>query len=113
MANGFGGAIQFKAQDSGVDAALGYHAMVRDGADTTGQHQFFCTGAGSTSRLDIAETAITASVKIIAPACTTSTASFNAPHGTAPSTPANGDMWTTTAGLYVRINGVTKTVTLT
>lgn len=29
------------------------------------------------------------------------------PHGTAPTNPVNGDMWTTTAGLYVRINGVT------
>jgi len=29
------------------------------------------------------------------------------PHGTAPSSPANGDLWTTTAGLYVRINGTT------
>lgn len=34
-------------------------------------------------------------------------AGFNLPHGSAPSSPVNGDMWTTTAGLYVRINGVT------
>lgn len=33
--------------------------------------------------------------------------SFNLPHGTAPTAPVNGDMWTTTAGLYVRINGAT------
>jgi hypothetical protein len=29
------------------------------------------------------------------------------PHRTAPSTPVNGDIWTTPAGLFVRINGVT------
>lgn len=29
------------------------------------------------------------------------------PHGSAPSSPVNGDMWTTAAGLFVRINGVT------
>lgn len=29
------------------------------------------------------------------------------PHGTAPTSPANGDIWTTTAGLFVRINGST------
>jgi hypothetical protein len=29
------------------------------------------------------------------------------PHGAAPTSPTNGDMWTTTAGLYVRINGAT------
>lgn len=34
-------------------------------------------------------------------------ASINLPHGTAPTSPNNGDMWTTTAGIYVRINGVT------
>lgn len=38
---------------------------------------------------------------------------FRLPHGTAPSSPVNGDIWTTSAGMFVRINGVTKTVTLT
>lgn len=38
---------------------------------------------------------------------TTGTASFNAPHGVAPTSPGNGDFWTTTAGLFARINGVT------
>lgn len=38
---------------------------------------------------------------------TTARASLNIPHGVAPTTPVNGDMWTTTAGLFVRINGVT------
>ena len=40
-------------------------------------------------------------------------AGFRAPHGTAPSSPVNGDFWTTTSGAYIRINGVTKTFTLT
>lgn len=34
-------------------------------------------------------------------------ASLNLPHGTAPSAPANGDVWTTTGGLYAYINGAT------
>jgi hypothetical protein len=34
-------------------------------------------------------------------------AGLNLPHGVAPNSPANGDIWTTTAGLYVRINGAT------
>lgn len=37
----------------------------------------------------------------------TAGAKFNIPHGTAPTSPVNGDMWTTTAGLYVQINGAT------
>jgi hypothetical protein len=38
---------------------------------------------------------------------TTAAATINLPHGTAPTSPANGDCWTTTAGLYCRINGAT------
>ena len=37
----------------------------------------------------------------------TSSAGFNLPHGAAPTTPVNGDLWTTTTGIYVRINGAT------
>jgi len=35
------------------------------------------------------------------------------PHRTAPGTPTDGAIWTTSSGMFVRINGVTKTVTLT
>jgi hypothetical protein len=38
---------------------------------------------------------------------TTAGASLNIPHGAAPTSPVNGDMWTTTSGLFVRINGST------
>ncbi len=34
-------------------------------------------------------------------------AGFNLPHGAAPTSPNNGDVWTTTSGLFVRINGAT------
>jgi len=37
----------------------------------------------------------------------TSLPSIRIPHGTAPSAPVNGDVWTTIAGLFVRVNGVT------
>lgn len=50
--------------------------------------------------------AINAGSTIFAPAATTSISSIRLPHGAAPSSPVNGDMWTTTAGLFVRINGV-------
>jgi hypothetical protein len=42
-------------------------------------------------------------------ASTTSAASINIPHGTAPTSPSNGDVWTTTSGLLARINGTTQT----
>lgn len=34
-------------------------------------------------------------------------AGLNVPHGTAPSSPVNGDLWSTSAGLFFRVNGVT------
>lgn len=40
-------------------------------------------------------------------ASTTAEASLNVPHGTAPISPVDGDVWTTSAGLYARINGIT------
>lgn len=40
-------------------------------------------------------------------ASATGGSTLNVPHGTAPSSPVNGDIWTTSAGLYVRINGTT------
>lgn len=38
---------------------------------------------------------------------TTGSASINLPHGTAPTSPVNGDLWTTNSGLYVQISGST------
>jgi hypothetical protein len=40
-------------------------------------------------------------------ASTGTRAGFNLPQGTAPTSPVNGDLWTTSAGLYARINGAT------
>lgn len=41
-------------------------------------------------------------------ASTTAAAALNIPHGTAPTSPVNGDSWTTTSGDFARINGVTR-----
>lgn len=40
-------------------------------------------------------------------ASTTARASLRLEHGVAPTSPNDGDIWTTTAGLFVRINGAT------
>ena len=47
---------------------------------------------------------------IVAPAATSSIASLNAPHGVAPTAPVNGDLWTTTAGFFARVNGATASL---
>ena len=38
----------------------------------------------------------------------TNGAGFNIAHGVGPTTPVNGDIWTSTSGLFMRQNGVTK-----
>jgi len=58
-------------------------------------------------KIDSNTSQITATYQIVLPATTTALASLNMPHGTAPTTPVNGDVWTTTAGLYARISGAT------
>lgn len=50
---------------------------------------------------------VTPTAMIDLPAGTTARASLRLRHGVAPTTPNDGDMWTTTAGLFVRINGAT------
>ena len=47
------------------------------------------------------------------PASTATKAPLRIPHGVAPTSPVDGDMWTTSAGLFVRIGGVTRQVTVT
>ncbi len=51
--------------------------------------------------------AISATVPFYTVAATTARTSLNIPHGAAPTTPTNGDVWTTTAGVFARINGAT------
>jgi hypothetical protein len=79
-------------------------------------------GATSLSIRDAADTAdlmlfnvagITLAQSLITTASLTGAAGLNIPHGTAPTSPVNGDMWTTTGGAFVRINGVTKSINLT
>ena len=48
--------------------------------------------------------------KINTPAATTASAFLSLPHGTAPTTPVNGDIWSTTTGLVGRFNGFTRTM---
>ena len=51
--------------------------------------------------------AATSTSYLTLPVSTTSVSTLRVPHGAAPTSPVNGDIWTTTAGLYVRINGAT------
>lgn len=44
---------------------------------------------------------------LITKASAATAAGLRLPHGIAPTAPVNGDLWTTTAGIYARINGAT------
>lgn len=44
------------------------------------------------------------------PASIESQASLTVPHGVAPTAPVNGDIWSTTSGIYIRINGANRTL---
>jgi len=44
---------------------------------------------------------------LVLPAATSGLGPLRIPHGTAPSAPDNGMLWTTSAGLYVQVNGAT------
>lgn len=63
--------------------------------------------AGEVMRLTCVARTLQMTGEIITAASATANAGFNLPHGTAPSSPVNGDLWTTTAGVYARINGTT------
>jgi hypothetical protein len=52
-------------------------------------------------------TAATTTAFLTLPLATTAASSVRLPHGSAPTSPVNGDMWTTSSGLFVRINGAT------
>lgn len=51
--------------------------------------------------------ALSVTGKVTTAASSSGDAGLSLPHGTAPSSPTNGDVWTTTAGIYVRVNGST------
>ena len=76
--------------------------------ESAGSWQIYTGTGAKTLALTIDTNQISTFVSYaIMPAATTSIPSIRLPHGTAPSSPTNGDMWTTTAGLYVQINGST------
>jgi hypothetical protein len=62
----------------------------------------FVTNSGATDAVTIASTG-----KTTFQASSTTAASINLTPGTAPTSPVNGDMWSTTAGVYAQVNGST------
>ena len=65
------------------------------------------TGTLSASGIGGIGAATSSTTNLNLAAGTTGVSTLRIPHGSAPSAPVDGDMWTTTAGLYIRINGGT------
>ncbi len=95
-----GGAQYIGFDAAGFDNQLGVELGVNAGAPTVQAYDRNLNVVG-TLNLNPLGGAVTT------PASQTSTAGFRVPHGSAPSSPVDGDIWTTTAGLFVRINGAT------
>lgn len=72
---------------------------------------FFDKNFGIVYRVAIADEAgnlsFSGSAALGLPPSTTTLSSLRVPHGTAPSSPTNGDLWSTTSGFYGRVNGTT------
>jgi hypothetical protein len=101
-------------------------AFVFNGVDfqETAEIKFFVDGAvangqNSPSRIEfwtnvlnappLVRVTITSQGLLLTQAVSATISGFRLPHGTAPSSPVNGDLWTTSAGgLFGRINGVTQ-----
>ena len=92
------------SSESGSDAGSNLQIVSRTDA-----------GANKTTVVDInrASGTVTLAGQLSTKASATGGSGLVVPHGAAPTAPTDGAIWTTTAGLFVRINGVTKTVTLT
>lgn len=108
-ASGDGAALLFRNDGANI-FQLGNKSAILGGAydatcylQPTGTMEF----AGALNITDTTISALTVGGTISAPASSTARASIKLPHGSAPSSPVDGDMWTTTAGLFVRINGAT------
>jgi hypothetical protein len=97
--------------DTAIDAAD--HRIVVEKGTTGGTYRDLSLGFydGSTYteslRLNASDYTVTAATKLLTTASTNSISGFCLPHGTAPDSPNDGDVWTTTSGMYVRVNGVT------
>jgi hypothetical protein len=86
------------------DGSAGSHSWL-SGTSGTG---FTGTTATMSTLASLGIGGLTVNVgKITAPTSNTTFASLRLPHGSAPTSPVNGDIWTTTTGMFVRVNGTT------
>lgn len=106
------GTMLGEAKDSGgnqrTSHLFDFAVVAQNATSVDGSFKFQPQLAGvSVAALTLSGVSAAFGVPVLAPAATTAIPSIRLPHGAAPSAPTNGDIWTTTAGIYVRINGGT------
>lgn len=95
-----------------VSATQSFIRSTKAGSGTTRAMEFQIDGTtklsiGTGGQVAVAGAAVSTTTQLNTPAGTTGASSLRIPHGAAPTAPVDGDMWTTTAGLFARINGAT------
>jgi hypothetical protein len=108
-----GGALTFAAGQGGSTGTGGALTLRAGAAGSGGTAGAISIGATNTASIGIGAAGVTTtfSGRVVTPALTTSAAGFNiSPTSATPTTLSNGDMWVTSANLFVRINGATQTL---
>lgn len=105
-----------------VESNSGSTLVQWGGGSSTGnavtKHEWYsASDVGTTTGTKVAELDLSNGLKLTgvplkAAASTTGYASVQLPHGVAPTSPVDGDLWSTTVGLFARINGVTRSAAL-
>ncbi len=96
------------AAGSAATTALGRTGTYGTGIFFGGSYGDLCLSVVGTERWGISSTATTQTVQGIFPTSVSARASVQLPHGSAPSSPVDGDIWTTTTGGFLRVNGTTR-----
>jgi hypothetical protein len=110
-ASGSGGAF-ILAAGQGASGGNGGTLTLRGGlAGSGGANGAVSIGETNTASIGIGAAGVTSTFggRVVTPALTISAAGFNiAPTSATPTTLVNGDLWTTSAGLFARIGGATQ-----
>ena len=107
-----GGSLTFAAGNGTGTTSTGGTLTLRAGTGTSANGAI-SIGATNTASIGIGAAGVTTtfSGRVVTPALTPSAAGFNvAPTSATPTTLSNGDIWVTSANLFVRINGATQTL---
>lgn len=96
----------------GISSAMAnaYGLYIEDITGGTSLNRAIRTGLGPVSLGDVVAVggaAVSTTTALIVPAGTTGVSSLRVPHGVAPTSPVDGDWWSTTTGFYGRVNGST------